>query len=91
MNKEAYLKHKDIMKAKYRVEQEIARLNEWWKPDFGVNNICNYYIELQEDCLIVDGTYSHKAQDLSMYIKDEELAKQLLESHKEDLLTVLRY
>jgi len=79
------------MKAKYRVEEEIARLNAGWKPDFGISDLYNYYIELQEDCLAIDGVYTHKAQDTSMYIKSIQKAKQLLESHKEDLLTILEY
>jgi len=79
------------MKAKYKVEQEIARLNEGWKPDFGASDLCNYCIELREDCLTIDGTYTHKAQDTSMYIKSIQKAKKLIKSHKEDLLIILRY
>ena len=82
------------MEAKYRVEQEIARLNEGWKPDFSMGNtINNYYIALDPDTvkLRIRSIYYAKVLEQSMYLKDEELAKQLIESHKEDLLTILEY
>ena len=79
------------MQAKYRVEQEIARLNKGWKPDFNLDNYENWFVFWYDYDVYIDHTYGDKSLDSSMYLKDEELVKKLIESHKEDLLTILEY
>lgn len=78
-------KELEINKAKRRVEIEIARLNDGWKPNWKDHEQPKYsfYYAHSLDKFRIRGHFEH--QVIGFYLKTEELAEQLIKSHEEDL------
>ena len=78
--------------ATIRVIKDIARRNEGWLPNWD-DIEQKYYIETFFDDgvwkLGVESATYYKALDNNLYLKSEELAKQLIEAHEQDLKRML--
>ena len=83
---------KELLKqqARVRVIKEIARLNNGWTPSWNVNER-KYYIDFSyyRNKLVYNHCVKSKHLDNNLYLKTEELAKQLIETHSEDLKLML--
>lgn len=81
----------DIMKAKHRLKKAIFELNDGWVPDFTDTTTAKCYIYL---CLLnkisITSRYALQHIPSWFYLKSEMLCKELIKTHKEDLLLVLR-
>lgn len=80
-------KHLEWLKAKRSIELEIARLNEGWTPDWNNSDERKWVVAFDFDCKELDTLPYHFFKDVpnSMYLKSNDLAKQLIETHEKEL------
>lgn len=86
IEKEA-IKERDKRLAIVRVNDAILSLNEWWKPDWkdGYEEKYSIIYECKYDGFsIANNSYSQRDLSIS-YMKSEEVAKQIIKEHQEDL------
>lgn len=81
------IKARDIQLAKTRVKRAIAKANDGWEPDWENQKENKYLImySYSRNRLIVEYYTFLRPQTKWMFIKSEEIAKQILEEYKEDL------
>lgn len=83
------IKARDIQLAKTRVKRAIAKANDGWEPEWGEDRNIKYSIRLESIgdsiILVISDTRCVKNRPNWMYMKSEEIAKQILEEYKEDL------
>ncbi|MEA3280218.1 MAG: hypothetical protein U9Q38_06435 [Thermodesulfobacteriota bacterium] len=81
----------ELKYAKQRLKKEIYRLNGNCFPKWDWTDVqdCRCLVSLYPDRLDVNIVNRSKFAPNWMYLKTEELAKQLIESHRDDLLLVL--
>ena len=75
--------------ARKRVRDEIKRLNDGWIPDWESLNESKYFIRLIHNKISIDSYKYSKDLDNSMYLKSEDLAEELILTHKLDLFLIL--
>ncbi len=80
------IKERDKRLAIVRVNDAILSLNEWWKHDFvKYNNKYMVYYDNYEYTFSV-GSYCYSSGSFAIsYMKSEEVAKQIIKEHQEDL------
>lgn len=81
-----YLK---VIKAKAKIELEILKENDGWKPDWNNKNLNKFYIYCDHASknLFINSTFviQHSNLDNIFYIKSNESAKRILEKCKKEL------
>lgn len=80
------IKERDKRLAIVRVNDKILQLNEWWKHDFikYYNKYMIYYDNNEYTFSVGSYCYSSGSFAIS-YMKSEEVAKQIIKEHQEDL------
>lgn len=81
-------KARDIQLAKQRVAHTIAIRNDGWIPDWNADKDKKYHSYLYKGELAI--TYYSYSRQLpnNMYCKTEEIVKQIIAEHEEDLLLI---
>lgn len=81
-------KHLEWHQAHVRILKEIARLNNGWIPDWEGRIRNKHFVALDSNYKTFKSTSNSifKILPNNMYLKSEELANQLIETHKDDLL-----
>ena len=86
---ERYLK---VIKAKAKIELEILKENDGWKPDWNNKNLNKFYIYFSHTSknLLINSSFvlQHSSLDNIFYIKSNESAKRILEKCKKELLII---
>jgi len=83
-------KARDIAFAKQRIAQAIDILNDGWKPDWSISSQYKYgiYKNTYSNTLDVSTAVQGKSLPNYMYCETYDTAKQIISSHKEDLLLI---
>ena len=81
----------EYIKAEETLKAEIARLNEGWWPDWGNQSEQKYEVRLYAKEFDIFYFYKTKTLPNFMYLKSEELAERLIETHSAQLKTYLSY
>ena len=85
-NEKEAIKERDKRIAIVRVNDAILSLNEWWKPDFEKYNVkYTVYYDTTEYKFIVESYCYNLSSFTIYYMKSEEVAKQIIKEHQEDL------
>ena len=81
------IKERDKRLAIVRVNDKILELNEWWKPDWNDFNEDKYCIIYRNNMKLFCCEVSNYIKNTSniSYMKSEEVAKQIIKEHQEDL------
>ena len=84
------IKERDKRLAIVRVNDRIMELNEWWKPDWEKYNFkYTVYYDNNEYTFSCE-SYCYSSSSFAIYyMKSEEVAKQIIKEHKEDLKLIL--
>ena len=81
-----------VIKAKAKIELEILKENDGWKPDWTDLDSQKFYIyhSSSNNNLTINNAYGHKYINLDniFYIKSNESAKRILEKCKKELLII---
>ena len=84
-------KYADYIKAEETLRKAIAEANEGWLPDWSNYGKSKFVITLTYDKIDVREFKADKYLPDFMYMKSEQLAKQLVEKYKQEFITYLSY
>ena len=84
-------KYADYIKAEETLRKAIAEANKGWLPDWNTYYESKIVITINSDILNIRDFKVDKYLPNFMYIKSEQLAKQLMEKYKQEFITYLSY
>ena len=88
--KEEAEKYAEYVKAEETLRRVIAEANRGWIPDFS-SNYTKYYVILENNNLKVDYWRTVKFLPSFVYIKNRQLANELVEKYEKEFRTYLSY